>query len=84
MMTIGEFALHMSISVKALHFYNEREILPPAEVDPSTWYRFYATAQLQSPKWPQGPCRSAPKFLFAPDSKGLKKIPSTRHQAVAY
>lgn len=48
MMTIGEFALHTGISVKALRFYDERRILPPAEVDPVTGYRFYAAGQLRA------------------------------------
>lgn len=48
MMTIGEFALHTGISVKALRFYDERGILPAAEVDPATGYRFYAAGQLRA------------------------------------
>lgn len=48
MMTIGEFSLHTGISVKALRFYDERGILPPAEVDPATGYRFYASGQLRA------------------------------------
>lgn len=48
MMTIGEFALHTGISVKALRFYDERGILPAAEVDPATGYRFYVAGQLRA------------------------------------
>src|SRR5690625_2343707 len=48
MMTIGEFALHTGLSVKALRFYDERGILPAAEVDPATGYRFYAAGQLRA------------------------------------
>ncbi|MGP5165290.1 MerR family transcriptional regulator [Arthrobacter rhombi] len=48
MMTIGEFALHTGIGVKALRFYDERGILPPAHVDPGTGYRFYAAGQLRT------------------------------------
>lgn len=48
MMTIGEFSLHTGISVKTLRFYDERGILPPAEVDPATGYRFYAARQLRA------------------------------------
>lgn len=47
MMSIGEFALHTGISVKALRFYDERGILPPAEVEPASGYRFYAAGQLR-------------------------------------
>lgn len=47
MMTIGEFALHTGISVKALRFYDERRILPPAEVDSVNGYRFYLVGQLR-------------------------------------
>lgn len=48
MMTIGEFALHTGLSVKAQRFYDERGILPAAEVDPATGYRFYAAGQLRA------------------------------------
>ena len=48
MMTIGEFALHTGLSVKALRFYDERGILPAIEVDPATGYRFYAAGQLRA------------------------------------
>ncbi len=47
MMTIGEFALHAGISVKALRLYDERGVLPPAAVGPGTGYRFYTAGQLR-------------------------------------
>jgi DNA-binding transcriptional MerR regulator len=48
MMTIGEFSLHTGIGVKALRFYDERGVLPAAEVDQATGYRFYAAGQLRA------------------------------------
>lgn len=47
-MTIGEFALSTGLSAKALRFYDERGLLPPAEVDPHSGYRRYSAAQLKS------------------------------------
>ena len=48
MMTTGEFSLHTGISIKALRFYDDRGILPPAEIDAATGYRFYAAGQLRA------------------------------------
>lgn len=48
MMTIGEFSLHTGISVKALRFYAERGLLPPADVDPVSGHRFYTAGQLRA------------------------------------
>lgn len=47
MMTIGEFALQSGLSVKTLRFYDERGLLPPAEVDPGSGYRRYTAGQLR-------------------------------------
>lgn len=46
MMSIGEFALNSGLSIKALRFYDERGVLPPADVDPHTGYRSYRARQL--------------------------------------
>ena len=47
MMTISEFAMATGLNAKTLRFYDEREILPPAEVDPHNGYRLYRASQLR-------------------------------------
>ncbi|HHW83725.1 MAG TPA: MerR family transcriptional regulator [Actinomycetales bacterium] len=47
MMSISEFALASGLSPKTLRFYDEREILIPAEVDPRSGYRRYSASQLR-------------------------------------
>ncbi|WP_217428239.1 MerR family transcriptional regulator [Microlunatus speluncae] len=47
MLNIGEFAQWAGLTVKALHLYDERGILAPAEVDPHSGYRRYAASQLR-------------------------------------
>ncbi|WP_330183941.1 MerR family transcriptional regulator [Nocardia sp. NBC_01503] len=44
---IGEFSRLSYLSVKALRYYHEIELLAPATVDPSTGYRFYSTDQVE-------------------------------------
>jgi DNA-binding transcriptional MerR regulator len=43
---IGDFAALAGVSVKMLRHYDERGLLPPARVDPSSGYRYYSPAQL--------------------------------------
>jgi DNA-binding transcriptional MerR regulator len=45
-LSIGEFSQITHLSVKTLRRYHEAGLLPPAEVDPDTGYRYYATAQV--------------------------------------
>jgi DNA-binding transcriptional MerR regulator len=45
LLTISEFSRLTHVSVKALRHYHDVGLLPPAAVDPSTRYRFYAAAQ---------------------------------------
>jgi DNA-binding transcriptional MerR regulator len=45
-LTIGEFSQITHLSVKTLRRYHEAGLLEPAEVDPHTGYRYYATAQV--------------------------------------
>lgn len=40
-MQIKEFAQFTGVSVRTLHYYHEIGLLPPAQVDPATGYRFY-------------------------------------------
>jgi len=46
MLKIGDFSKLSLVSVKALRYYDERGLLKPAQVDPSTGYRFYSASQL--------------------------------------
>lgn len=48
MFTIGEFSRATHLSIKALRHYDEIELLVPANVDPSTGYRYYQAAQVPS------------------------------------
>jgi DNA-binding transcriptional MerR regulator len=46
LMSIGEFARLSRLSAKALRLYDELGLLPPAQVDPVSGYRWYAAGQL--------------------------------------
>lgn len=46
MFRIGEFSRLTQVTVKTLRLYDERGLLVPARVDPSSGYRFYSAAQL--------------------------------------
>lgn len=46
-LSIGQFALASQLSMKALRLYHRQGLLEPAQVDPETGYRYYATTQLQ-------------------------------------
>ncbi|WP_067825614.1 MerR family transcriptional regulator [Nocardia inohanensis] len=43
---IGEFSKLSHLSVKALRYYHEIELLEPVRIDPSSGYRFYSTDQV--------------------------------------
>lgn len=43
--SIGEFARHTGLSIKALHLYERKGLLRPALVDPDTGYRYYQPTQ---------------------------------------
>jgi DNA polymerase-3 subunit beta len=43
---IGDFARRTGLSISALRFYDDRGVLPPAAVDPSSGYRSYDAAQV--------------------------------------
>lgn len=45
-MSIGAFARECGLSISALRFYDECDVLRPAAVDPATGYRSYDEAQL--------------------------------------
>ncbi|MDQ2811075.1 MAG: helix-turn-helix domain-containing protein [Actinomycetota bacterium] len=47
-MSIGEFARLSRLSPKALRLYDELGLLPPAQVDPDSGYRWYAAVQLDN------------------------------------
>src|SRR5436309_2523130 len=46
--TVGEFSRLTHLSVKTLHHYHEIGLLAPAGVDPSSGYRRYDTAQVET------------------------------------
>lgn len=48
MLTIGTFAHHSGLTVKALRFYDESGLLRPADTDPHSGHRRYAPEQLRS------------------------------------
>ena len=45
-LSIGDFSRMTYLSVKALRHYHDVGVLTPAEVDPSSGYRFYAPSQV--------------------------------------
>ena len=45
-LSIGDFSQITHLSVKTLRRYHEAGLLQPAEVDPRTGYRYYATTQV--------------------------------------
>jgi DNA-binding transcriptional MerR regulator len=47
LMSIGEFARQSRLSANALRLYDELGLLPPARVDASSGYRYYAATQLE-------------------------------------
>ncbi|MFJ6784931.1 MerR family transcriptional regulator [Streptomyces yangpuensis] len=46
LMPIGAFAQRSGLTSSALRFYADSGLLPPAEVDPVSGYRYYSTAQV--------------------------------------
>jgi DNA-binding transcriptional MerR regulator len=46
MLRIGEFSRLAQVSIKTLHHYDSLGLLHPAEIDPSSGYRFYTVEQL--------------------------------------
>jgi len=46
MFKIGEFSRIAQVPIKTLRYYDEVGLLPPAEVDPFTDYRYYSADQL--------------------------------------
>lgn len=46
MLKIGDFSALSQVSIKTLRYYDERGLLSPAHIDPSTGYRYYAAAQI--------------------------------------
>jgi DNA-binding transcriptional MerR regulator len=48
LLSIGRFARRTGLTVEALRHYDELGVLKPAEVDPTTGYRRYRPAQLDS------------------------------------
>lgn len=47
-MSIGQFARATGLSVSAVRFYANRELLQPADIDPKTSYRRYSASQVDA------------------------------------
>ncbi len=45
-LSIGDFSRITHLSVKTLRRYHEAGLLEPAEIDPSSGYRYYTSAQV--------------------------------------
>lgn len=45
-LSIGEFSQITHLSVKTLRHYHDAGLLEPAQVDPHSGYRYYATTQI--------------------------------------
>jgi len=45
--SIGEFSRVTGLTVKALRFYHEEGVLPPARIDADSGYRYYAARQVE-------------------------------------
>ncbi|WP_288403558.1 MerR family transcriptional regulator [uncultured Deinococcus sp.] len=46
LLSIGQFAARVGLSVTALRFYAEQDLLRPTQVDPDSGYRYYAPEQI--------------------------------------
>ncbi len=46
MLKIGDFSKLSRVSIRMLRYYDEKELLKPAEIDASTGYRYYREDQL--------------------------------------
>lgn len=73
-LTIGDFSRITHISVRTLRRYHEAGLLEPAEVDPSSGYRYYALAQVPTAQVIRRfrdldmPVREVGEVLAAPDA----------------
>ena len=45
--SIGEFSRVTGLTIKALRFYHEEGLLPPAQIDMNTGYRYYRARQVE-------------------------------------
>jgi len=48
MFAIGEFSRITGLTIKALRFYHEQDLLVPAHVEPQSGYRYYDTKQIET------------------------------------
>lgn len=48
LLTIGEYAAAVGLSVSAVRFYADRGLLHPAHIDPGNGYRFFAADQVET------------------------------------
>jgi DNA-binding transcriptional MerR regulator len=72
-LTIGDFSRATHLTVKTLRHYHETGLLEPAQVDPATGYRRYATEQIRAAQIIRRfrdldmPLREIQAVLLAPD-----------------
>ena len=45
--SIGEFSIITKLTIKAIRFYHEKGLLPPAYIEESTGYRFYGREEIE-------------------------------------
>jgi DNA-binding transcriptional MerR regulator len=84
--TIGDFSRMTHLSVPALRHYHEVGLLPPAEVDPASGYRFYAPEQVQVAQVIRRfrdlgmPLEEIREVLHAPDATARNQVIVTHMQ----
>lgn len=79
-LSIGDFSQITHLSVKTLRRYHEAGLLQPAEVDPHTGYRYYATTQVPTAQVIRRfrelgmPVREVREVLFATDPQARSAL----------
>lgn len=51
LLRIGEFARRTGLSIRTLRFYDQEDLLRPAETDPASGYRLYRQDQIERARW---------------------------------
>ncbi len=88
LMPIGQFSKSCRLSIKALRHYGKEGLLEPAYIDPTTGYRYYATAQARDAvriamlRSLDVPLPRIRKMLQA-EGKALQAMLEAEHQRVA-
>ena len=80
-LSIGDFSRMTYLSVKTLRHYHDVGVLEPAEIDPSSGYRFYLPSQVGVAQMIRRlrdlgmPLDDVRTILTAPDPDGSTQIP---------